>query len=169
MFLQLHPSKERRLTTAFESKSHLCTLLSNSSYLCYSVEYTPKPLLCVSPLSQDQDRYCLTYCKHHWGAPGLPRARSHPWALSPSPDKPFSLRPPRTLLVPYNLKKSPWFLNQISPSKRWRWNRLNFVNTEEKPWVVNHTWPHVGADQSIHRETLSSKRKTWKCKKGAMK
>lgn len=124
----------------------------NSPSLCYSVEYSPKPLLCVLPLGPDQHPYCATCYRHPWEAPGPPRTRSLLQALSPSPDSLFLLRPPWTLLVPYELRKSLWSPNQILPSQRWRGNRMNFVNTEEKPWVIKHTWPYAGADCSIHRE-----------------
>lgn len=127
------------------------------------MEYIPKPLLCVLPGGLDT---ILTapYSANITGAPqGCPGQD-----LSFDPKARWSLFPEISLNItdPLWSQKNLWFLNQILSSQRWRWNRLSFVNTEDRLWVVKHNWPYMGANCSIHREAQVPGGKHKSVKKG---
>lgn len=108
--------------------------------------------------------YCPIFCKQHWGTSGLPRARSRSF----DPKARWSLFPEISLNItdPLWSQKNLWSLNQILSSQRWRWNRVSFVNTEDRLWVVKHNWPYMGANCSIHREAQIPGGKHKSVKKG---
>lgn len=107
---------------------------------------------------------CPIFCKHHWGTSGLPRARSH--SFVPTASWPSFPEISLNITDPLWSQKNLWSLNQISSSRRWSWNRVSFVNTEDRLWVVKHIWPYMGADCSIHREAQVPGGKRKSVKKG---
>lgn len=84
------------------------------------------------------------------GSPRAVQGKISFLSFVPKPRRPLFSETSLNILVPYYLRKSPWSLNCILTSQRW--NRINFVNTEEKLWVIQRSWPYAGADWSISRE-----------------